>query len=124
MPTTEVLFYREDDGTIPLMDWLDSLTPKAQARWIARLKRLEELGHELRRPEADFLRAGIHELRLREEGLAYRILYFLHGRQSVVLTHGFVKGAARVPEWELRAALRRKARFEIDPANHTFRPEK
>jgi hypothetical protein len=31
---------------------------KAQQKCLARLKRLEDLGHELRRPEADYLRDG------------------------------------------------------------------
>ncbi|MBK8231535.1 MAG: type II toxin-antitoxin system RelE/ParE family toxin [Candidatus Eisenbacteria bacterium] len=124
MPRTEVLLYREEDGTVPLIDWLDGLSPKAQAKCLARLKRLEDLGHELRRPEADVLRDGIYELRTKEDGLNYRMLYFFHGRQVVVLSHGFVKQEAQVPERELRTALQRKARFEQNPRNHTFRPEK
>jgi hypothetical protein len=64
MPTTEVIFYQEEDGTIPIVDWLDGLHNKAQVKCLARLGRLEELGHELRRPEADLLRDGIYELRI------------------------------------------------------------
>jgi hypothetical protein len=33
-------------------------------------------GHELRRPYADYLRAGVHELRARVGRVNYRILYF------------------------------------------------
>ena len=118
----EVLLFREADGTVPLLDWLDGLTPKAQARCLARLKRLEDAGHELRRPEADFLKDGIHELRTREAGLHFRMLYFFRGNRAVVVSHGFAKTEARVPERELRGALRRKALFEANPSRHTFRP--
>ncbi len=31
MPRIEVLLFREDDGTVPLQEWLDELQPKAQA---------------------------------------------------------------------------------------------
>ncbi len=56
MPRTEVVFYAEDDGTCPLLDWMDGLPQKAQDKCIVRIERLGEMGHELRRPEADFLR--------------------------------------------------------------------
>ena len=61
MPRTEVVFYQEEDGTVPIVDWLDDLPVKARIKCLARLARLEELGHELRRPEADLLREGIYE---------------------------------------------------------------
>ncbi len=30
MPQTEVVFYKEEDGTVPLLAWLDGLSAKAQ----------------------------------------------------------------------------------------------
>jgi hypothetical protein len=36
-----VLFYQENDGMVPLLEWLDRLSPKIQAKCVARLKRLE-----------------------------------------------------------------------------------
>ncbi|MGO9257708.1 MAG: type II toxin-antitoxin system RelE/ParE family toxin [Bryobacteraceae bacterium] len=38
------------------------------------------MGRELRRPEADFLRDGIYELRVSLRGVHFRILYFSTGR--------------------------------------------
>ena len=51
-------------------------------RDVARVQRLAELGHELRRPEGDHLRDGIYELRAR---LNYRLPYFFHGQLAAVL---------------------------------------
>jgi hypothetical protein len=65
---TEVVFYREEDCSVPLLEWLDGLQRKPREKCLARLARLEELGHELRRPEADFLRDGIYELRAAYQG--------------------------------------------------------
>jgi hypothetical protein len=48
LPATEVVFYQEEDATVPLVEWLDSHPAKAQDKCLARLKRLEDLGHELR----------------------------------------------------------------------------
>jgi hypothetical protein len=36
------------------------------------------LGHELRRPEADFLRDGVYELRISLNHIQYRLLYCFH----------------------------------------------
>ncbi len=64
MPRVEVVFFREDEETVPMRDWLDRIPMKAQAKCLVKLGRLEELGHQLRRPEADYLRDDIYELRV------------------------------------------------------------
>ena len=52
MPRVEVVFFRENEDTVPMREWLDGVSKKAQAKCLVKLGRLEELGHELRRPEA------------------------------------------------------------------------
>ena len=66
MPETTVVFYADDDGSAPLLTWLDQQQRKVQDKCLVNIERLAELGHELRRPEADFLRDGIYELRVRQ----------------------------------------------------------
>lgn len=121
MPKTRVEFFIEEDGTCPLLKWLDTLTRPAQAKCLARLSRLEELGHELRRPEADYLRDGIHELRTSHAGLNLRMLYFFSRHAAIVVSHGIVKQAAAVPGREIELAIRRKLKFGKDPKRHTRR---
>ena len=121
MPRTEVLLFCERDGTCPLAAWLDGLAPPAQAKCVARLKRLEDMGHELRRPEADLLRDGSYELRTSHGKLNLRVLYFFHGRNVVVVAHGLAKQSAGVPAREIQLARARKAAFETDPKAHTFK---
>ncbi|HEV8719411.1 MAG TPA: type II toxin-antitoxin system RelE/ParE family toxin [Candidatus Binatia bacterium] len=77
MPKTTVVFYQDDPDTVPVLDWLDSLPTKALDKCRVRIERLRDLGHELRRAEADFLRDGIYELRVRLRTTNYRMLYFL-----------------------------------------------
>ena len=74
-----VALYREEDGSCPFIEWFDKLPAKVQDKCYLRLERLREMGHELRRPEADFLRDGIYGLRASLGGVHYRILYFFHG---------------------------------------------
>jgi hypothetical protein len=118
MPKVNVVFYKEDDGSVPVLEWLDSLQRKALDKCTVRIERLEELGHELRRPEADFLRDGIHELRVGLQHVNYRILYFFHGRTAAVVTHGLVK-ESEVPAKEIERAIERKRKFEMNPKAHT-----
>ena len=106
------------DGRVPVLDWLDTLQPKALDKCVVRIERLKEMGHELRRPEADFLREGIYELRVGLQRVNYRMLYFFHGRNAAILTHGLVKEAA-VPPKEIDKAIQRKQKFEQNPKLHT-----
>ncbi|MGQ0723227.1 MAG: type II toxin-antitoxin system RelE/ParE family toxin [Candidatus Eiseniibacteriota bacterium] len=120
MPRTEVLLYRDEDGGVPLRDWLDDLEPRAQAKCLASLKRLEDLGHELRRPEADYLRDRIYELRTRIGRVHLRMLYVFHGRQAVVVSHGFAK-EGEVPAREIEVAIDRRSRFKGEGTRHALR---
>ena len=79
-----IVFYREGDGSVPILRWLEKLPLKARDKCLVRLVRLEQLGHELRRPEADYLRDGIYELRASYQGNHYRMLYFFSGQAFVV----------------------------------------
>lgn len=56
MPRTEIYFYMERDGTVPVLDWLKELRRQEQrgyAKCLVRIERLAEEGHALRRPEAE-----------------------------------------------------------------------
>lgn len=118
MPRTELIFFKETDGLVPLVRWLDRLQEKAREKCFVRL---EEMGHELRRPEAENLGAGIYELRAKHHGVNYRMLYFFHGSAAVIVTHGFAKQQAAVPPGEIRLATQRKRAFEANPPMHTFK---
>ena len=76
------------------------------------------MGHELRRPEADYLRDDVYELRVRHQHVNYRILYFFHERQAAVISHGLMKETA-VPRKEIDLAVKRKKQFAANPREHT-----
>ena len=123
MAQTEVFFYREPKAnSVPLLQWLEVLPMKVQVKCTERIDRLGELGHELRRPEADFLRDGIYELRASYRGVHYRMLYFFAGKAVVVVSHGLTK-KREVPPREIDQALARKRLVEADFERFTFRPE-
>ncbi len=124
MPRTDVVFYQEEED-VPVLDWLKALRrsdQRAYERCVAAMGRLAEFGHELRRPLADILRDGIHELRIRRGRVNYRILYFFHGRNLAILDHALTK-EDKVPKADIERAIRRKKAFEADPVKHTYSEE-
>jgi phage-related protein len=119
MSKVRVVFYQSKDGEVPVLEWLEQLPRKVQDKCTVKIERLSELGHELRRPEADLLRDKIYELRIGYQGANYRILYFFHGKLAVVLAHGLMK-EREVPPKEIDRAVERRNQFEKDPEGHTF----
>lgn len=122
MPRADVYFFMASDKMVPVLDWLRQLRQRdrrAYAKCVVRIRRLAQEGHALRRPEADYLRDGIHELRARQGRVNYRILYFFHGQNVVILAHGLTK-EDEVPDTEIERALRRKEAFEQNPKLHLY----
>jgi phage-related protein len=122
VPAVEVVFYQEDDGTVHVLEWLDGMA-RRDARIVAkchvRIERLAQLGHELRRPEADYLRDDVYELRLALGAVNYRILYFFHGRTQAVLAHALTK-EGDVPARDIELAHARSRKFAADPRAHRY----
>ena len=119
MPTTKLHFF-EEDGNVPVYEWLVQLgrkDKKALANCLAKVRLLAELGHELRRPHADYLRDGIYEFRARRGRVQYRILYFFHGQNVALLAHALTK-EKKVPSTDIERAVQRKNRYEQDPKKH------
>jgi phage-related protein len=122
---TGLVFYQEDTGTAPVVEWLQKLRRthrKAYAKCVARIRMLAAHGHELRRPVADYLRDGVYELRTRQARVNYRVLYFFHGQAVAVLAHSLTK-EAKVSDAEIERAIQRKQAFEKHPKRHTYTEE-
>ena len=117
-----IVFYQEDDSEVPVLNWILGLKSKAQAKCLARIQRLQQRGHQLRRPEADYLRDDIYELRISHRRVNYRILYFFHERAVAVLAHGIVK-ERQVPPQDIERAIERKLKFQQNPERHSHQGE-
>ena len=122
MPRTTVFFFQDSDGRSPVVAWLEELRStdfQAYEKCVAVIERLEDSGHELRRPTADLLRDGIYELRARKGHVNYRLLYFFHGRNVAIVAHGLTKEDL-VPRQDVERALARKRAYESNPSRHTL----
>ncbi len=127
MPPVTVVFYREEDGTILMEEWLEGLQsqPKHRTKCIKYLMELQNHGHDLGRPTVGTLRDGIYELRVSAGFENYRMLFFFHGSEQegterAVVTHGITKHTKKVPPKEIDKAVRLSREYERDPESHTF----
>ncbi|RJP23422.1 MAG: type II toxin-antitoxin system RelE/ParE family toxin [Candidatus Omnitrophota bacterium] len=123
MPETEVYFYQEDNGDIPFKEWLNIVSrmeKRAVQKCLAHIELLKKYGNELRRPHVDYLKEGIYELRFSYKRTPYRILYFFHGQNVVIISHG-VKKEKEVLVGDIEKALQRKRKVEKYPKKYIFR---
>jgi hypothetical protein len=120
VPATDLVFYRDETGTVPVLEWfrvLRTANQKAYANCIAKIRLLRAFGNELRRPHVDYLRDGIFELRAKDKHVQYRILFFYHGRNVAILAHALTKEKV-VPAIEIERAIKRKRHYEKAPEKH------
>jgi phage-related protein len=113
-----LILFKDSDGSTPLLKWLDTIPEKALIKCLNRLDRLKALGHMLRRPETDYLRDGIYELRARHLNVNYRILYFFHGQAIAIVSHGLTKESA-IPINEIELAVERMHKYISNPKKYS-----
>lgn len=120
MPATTIQLFRDDDGSVPFLEWLEEIEQqnrKVYEKCRSYLQRLADFGHELRRPTADLLRDGVYELRLAYLGVNYRILYGFVGKDLVLVSHGITK-EKKVPAKEIDLACIRLKKFGTNPKKY------
>ncbi len=119
MPETQIVIFKESDGSVPLRDWMNAIPQKAKEKCIVKVDRLKMSGYELRRPDCDMLQAGIYELRARHNNVHYRILYAFCGKNIVLLSHGCTK-IDKVPEKEITRAFSNLKKYMKNREAHTY----
>jgi phage-related protein len=102
-----LVFYTTERGDSPIDEFLDGLDKKSRAKVAAHLSLLEEEGSNLKRPYADVVRGKIRELRIQFSSNQYRILYFFHLRNQIVMVHAFSKKSPQLKEKDLELAEKR-----------------
>lgn len=115
----EIFFFRTAKGDCPVLDRLNELPPKIEAKAWVRIERLAELGNDLKRPESDFLRDGIYELRFREGKVQYRILYFFLNKGVIVLS-ALITKEKKVPPKEIDKCIANKKLIEGNFELYTY----
>ncbi len=99
--------YRQQSGSCPVEDFLDSLNGK-QAQKVAWVL---DLVRTLPRPPKQYFKklvgTELWEVRTEFGGNAFRLLGFFDGENLIILTSGFAKKTQKTPRQEIETAERR-----------------
>lgn len=101
----DIEFYETINGEIPVIEFLDSLPLKLNAKALRDIDLLSEYGNTLREPYSKHIKEGIFELRTKFGSDITRIFYFFYVKEKIVLTNGFIKKTQKTPEKEIEKAL-------------------
>lgn len=106
-PMAKLVFYENEGGRMPVKEDLEGLSEPDQAKAAAHLLLLEEHGHTLREPHVKHLQDKLRELRFKISAGQYRIFFFFHVGDKVVLLHSLQKKTQETPKQDMRLALKR-----------------
>jgi len=121
LPPVRIVFFKDARGGLPVLEWIRTMRfrdPRLYSRAGFLIQQLAAEGYAMRRPYADYLGQGLYELRFRSGHVRFRILYFFHGREAVVLS-SVLRKEERIPPIELGRAVLRKREFESNPGMHS-----
>ena len=99
--------FAEINGKVEMIEFLDRLTSKEQAKIKAGMDKLIDLLNDNNFPSeklSKYLRDGIFELRVQLFNTISRSLYFFIEGKSIIFTHGFIKKTERTPNSEIEKA--------------------
>jgi phage-related protein len=105
--TTRLVYYKNENGRMPVKEDLEKLPEPDQAKAAAHLTMLEEHGHTLREPHVKHLQGRLKELRFKISAGQYRIFFFFQLGATIVLVHCLQKKTQETPKQDLKLALKR-----------------
>ena len=92
------------NGRMPAREFVDSLDDDAAARIDAFIERLRVYGNRMQGKFVKKLTDSIFELRVKQFGRIFRILFFYQPGMLIVITSGFQKKTEQTPASELARA--------------------
>ena len=112
----QVEYYKKENGDIPVLDFLLSLSKKIRAKAFSEINLLKRHGKNLKEPYVKAIKGekykGLFELRIKFASDISRIFYFCYSNNTFVLLNGLVKKTTEIPINELEKALKFKNDYE------------
>lgn len=104
MKNFDVIAYTKLDGTVPVNEFLYTLSEKMRAKILKEFDMLADYGNELREPYTKYVGDGIFELRVKSGSDISRVMYFFYVGKRIILTNGFIKKTNKTPKCEIELA--------------------
>lgn len=111
MEKFSIEYYIKDDGSCPVLDFMNSLDTKMRAKLLRLQLLLEQNGNMLTEPYSKHLEDGIFELRAQQGNNIARALYFFRVGQKIIITNGFIKKTKKTPKSELNLAKKYRTEY-------------
>lgn len=106
-----IVFYRDEHGVSPVLEFLRSLDADAQASIGWAMEQLRVRNVQAREPLVRHLEDKLWELRRESKTNIYRLLYFFFTGRRIVFVHGFQKKTDKTPRREIETAYARHMAF-------------
>ena len=99
-----IILYEKEDGSIPVVEFLNNLPAKHHAKALRDIDVLEQYGTALTLPHVKHIKDKLWELRIKSASDISRIFYFVPVGKNIVLLHGFIKKSQKTPNSEIEKA--------------------
>ncbi len=106
-----VVFYRDDQGESPVLEFLQALDEDAQQSLGWAIEQLRVRNVTAREPLVRHLEGKLWELRRESKTNIYRLLYFFFTGRRIVFVHGFQKKTQKTSRAEIEIGVKRMNDF-------------
>ncbi len=106
-----VVFYQDARGGRPVMEFVESLDERTQARLRRSIEELRIRNVRATFPLVRHIEGKLWELREESQTNIFRLFYFFFMGRRIVFVHGFQKKSQKTPRREIETALRRMQEF-------------
>ena len=108
----EIEYFETPSGRVPVLEWIEQMTPKERAPALLHIEQLALLGTEARPPLVKSLGGKLYELRWKARDKQHRIAYVAAVGRRFVLLHGFIKKSRTTSREDLELARNRMREYE------------
>jgi phage-related protein len=105
MNKMRIVFYKST--RIPVRDFIDTMGKQDQAKVLACLKNIEDLGFDSPRVQFRQIRGKLWEIKIHASGGGYRFFYVSLHSDVLVLLHAYKKQSQKAPNKEIGIAEKR-----------------
>jgi len=107
----KIIYFQKANGKVPVIDFINSLEKKDEAKIKSCLADIEEDGFDTSKVSFRQIKGKLWEIKIRIKNGGCRIFYVMLKNNTMILLHAYKKKSQKAPKKELDLALKRM--FEV-----------